>query len=149
MPMPGDFIAADFSARGPVGPSRADREQVIVVLKIAFMQGRLTKDEFGTRVGLAFTSQTHAELAEVTADLPAGLMGARLPRQPALTRPRPSLNASISACAFAMLAALLAMVVALVSRSVIALISASAIIAIVGALTFGVIMVAWWRGRAR
>ena len=81
MSMPRDHIAADPAGHGRPGASHADREQVIEVLKTAFVQGRLTKEEFGTRIGQAFTSQTYAELTKVTADLPAGPMGARPPRQ--------------------------------------------------------------------
>ena len=149
MPIPGDHIAAEAAGRGRPGASHADREQVIGVLKTAFVQGRLTKDEFGTRVGQALTSQTHAELTEVTADLPAGLMGVRPPRQLTRTRPRLSMNAAISAGAFAMLAALVGMMAAVVSRSGIAVLGAAVSIAIVGALAFGTMMVASWQGRAR
>ena len=149
MPMPGDHIAADAAGHGRLGASHADCEQVIEVLKTAFVQGRLTKDEFGARVGQAFTSQTYAELAEVIADLPAGLMGARPPRRLARTRPRLSMNAAISAGAFAMLAALVGLMAAVVSRNGIAVLSVAVIIAIVGALAFGAMMVAAWRGRAR
>ena len=149
MPMPGDHIAADAAGHGRPGGWHADCEQVIEVLKTAFVQGRLTKDEFGTRVGQAFTSQTPAELTEVTADLPAGLVGARPPRQLARTRPRLSMNAAISAGAFAMLAALVGMMAAVVSRSGIAVLGAAVSIAIVGALAFGAMMAASWHGRAR
>jgi hypothetical protein len=55
---------------------------VIGVLKAAFVQGRLAKDEFDLRVGQAFASRTYAELAAVTADLPAGLAGAQPPQPP-------------------------------------------------------------------
>jgi hypothetical protein len=41
------------------------------VLKYAFAQGRLTGDELDSRVGQAFASRTYAELAAVTADIPA------------------------------------------------------------------------------
>ena len=57
--------------RGHLRASHADREQAIEVLKAAFVQGRLTKDEFDARVGRGFASRTYAELATVTADLPA------------------------------------------------------------------------------
>ena len=147
--MPGDHIAADAAGHGRLGASHADCEQVIEVLKIAFVQGRLTKDEFGTRVGQAFTSQTYAELTKVIADLPAGLMGARPPRQLTRIRPRPSMNAAISAGAFAMLAALAGMMAAVLSGSVTAVVSAAASIAIIGALAFGAIMAVSWHGRAR
>jgi hypothetical protein len=45
---------------------------VIGVLKAAFAQGRLTKGELDARVGHAFTSQTCADLAALTADIAPG-----------------------------------------------------------------------------
>jgi Domain of unknown function (DUF1707) len=67
--------------------SQVDREQVISALKAAFVQGRLAKDEFDARVGQTLASRTHAELAVITADIPAGPTGVqptRMPDQPAL-----------------------------------------------------------------
>jgi hypothetical protein len=148
MPMPGDHIAADAEGDGCPGAWHADCEQVIEVLKAAFVQGRLTKDEFGTRLGQAFASQTYAELAEVTADLPAGPAGTRPPRQLARTRPRLSMNAALTAGAFAMIAALMGLMAAVVSRSAIGVISAAVGIAIIGTLAFGALMVASWQDRA-
>jgi hypothetical protein len=58
--------------RDHIRASHADREHVIDTLKAAFVQGRLTKDEFDQRVGQAFDSKTYAELAALSADLPAG-----------------------------------------------------------------------------
>jgi hypothetical protein len=55
---------------GRLRTSRADRERAIDVLKTAFSQGRLTKDEFDLRVGQVFASRTYADLATVMADLP-------------------------------------------------------------------------------
>ena len=49
--------------------SDADREQVIGMLKAAFVQGRLTRDEFDTRAGQALTARSHADLGPLTADL--------------------------------------------------------------------------------
>jgi hypothetical protein len=77
MTAPGDGTAA-----GPGGylrASHADRDRVIDGLKAAFVQGRLDQDEFGHRVGQALASRTYAELAALTADLPAGLTDARPP----------------------------------------------------------------------
>jgi hypothetical protein len=65
-------MAAGAPGRGPMRASHTDREQVIDVLKDAFAQGRLDKDELDARAGQAFASRTYAELAAVTADLPAG-----------------------------------------------------------------------------
>jgi len=80
---PGDQGAADAAARGYLRASHADREHVINVLKAAFVQGRLTKDELHARVDQTFASRTHAELAAVTADLPAGLARPEPVREPA------------------------------------------------------------------
>jgi hypothetical protein len=60
--------------------SRADREQAIDTLKVAFVQGRLTRDELDERLGRALAPLTHAELAALTGDLPDGLATARRPR---------------------------------------------------------------------
>jgi hypothetical protein len=49
--------------------SDADREQVIGVLKAAFVQGRLTKDELDARAGYALSARSHADLAALIADL--------------------------------------------------------------------------------
>ena len=57
--------------RGHLRASYADREQAIEMLKAAFAQERLAKDEFEVRVGQAFAARTYAQLAEVTADIPA------------------------------------------------------------------------------
>jgi hypothetical protein len=68
--------------------SDADREQVIDTLKVAFVQGRLTRDELDARAGQTFASRTYAELAAVTADIPAGPPAAREPAgQPAARQP--------------------------------------------------------------
>lgn len=72
----GDQTAA---ARGRLRASDADREQVIDSLKAAFVHGRLAKGEFDVRVGRAFASRTYADLAVLTADLPAQPVPARRP----------------------------------------------------------------------
>jgi DUF1707 SHOCT-like domain len=67
------------AGRGHLRASHADREQVIDVLKAAFVHGMLAKEELDARVGQAFASRTHGELATLIADLPAGLIVARPP----------------------------------------------------------------------
>jgi hypothetical protein len=69
---PGEGIDDDAAGRGRMRASHADRERVIDTLKSAFVRGRLDKDELDARVGQAFGSRTYAELAAVTADIPAG-----------------------------------------------------------------------------
>jgi Domain of unknown function (DUF1707) len=79
---PGDEIAAGAGECGRLRASHADREQVIDVLKAAFVQGRLTKDEFDVRVGEVLASRTYADLAATTTDIPAGVVA---PAQPLRT----------------------------------------------------------------
>jgi Domain of unknown function (DUF1707) len=78
---PGDEMAE--AGCGRLRASHADQEQVIEVLKAAFVHGRLSKDEFELRVGRAFTARIHAELAAVTADIPGGVIVAQPLRSPA------------------------------------------------------------------
>jgi Domain of unknown function (DUF1707) len=80
MAEPGGETAA---GRGRLRASHADREHVIDTLKTAFVQGRLTKGELDARVGHTFAARTYAELAAVTADLPAGLASPQPVRTPA------------------------------------------------------------------
>ena len=68
MAAPKDPAAA---SRGQLRAGHADREQVIETLKDAFVQGRLTRGELDTRAGRALTAQTRADLAALTADIPA------------------------------------------------------------------------------
>jgi len=86
---PGGHNSAADRYRLRLRASHADREQVIDVLKAAFVQGRLTKDELDTRIGQAFTSKTYADLAAVTADLP--------PRPAAALRPPQRVNVEAAA----------------------------------------------------
>jgi hypothetical protein len=65
---------------GRLRTSHLDREHVISTLKTAFVQGRLVKDEFDSRVGQALASRTHAELAAIIADIPVVPIGVRSPR---------------------------------------------------------------------
>ncbi len=80
MAEPGGEIAASAAGGSHLRASHAEREQVIGLLKAAFVQGRLAKDEFDLRVGQALTSRTRVELAALTADIPAGLAGAQPPQ---------------------------------------------------------------------
>ena len=82
MARPGDEIKAGMGGRGDLRASHADREQVIDRLKVAFVQGRLGKDEFDVRVGHVLASRTYADLAVLTADILTEPTGAQ-PLEPA------------------------------------------------------------------
>ena len=79
-------VAVASQGRGGFRTSHADREQVIGILKAAFVQGRLTEDELDARADRVYSSRTYAELAavtsEVTADIPVEPARARRPRDP-------------------------------------------------------------------
>jgi hypothetical protein len=79
---PGDEIKAGMGGHGELRASHADREQAINRLKVAFVQGRLGRDEFDLRVGQVLASRTYADLAALTADILAGPTGAQ-PLEPA------------------------------------------------------------------
>ena len=51
--------------------SHADRDQVVELLRVAAGDGRLSAEELDDRLERALTTRTYAELAALTADLPA------------------------------------------------------------------------------
>lgn len=67
---------------GHMRSSAAEREHAIEILKTAFADGRLTKQEYEDRIGLALSPLTYADLALLTSDLPAGLPGSLRPPPP-------------------------------------------------------------------
>jgi hypothetical protein len=79
MTQAGDETAVRAVAPGRLPVTQFDRVRVIGALKAAFGQGRLTEDEFDARAGQASASQTHADLAALIADLPAGSAAVRPP----------------------------------------------------------------------
>jgi hypothetical protein len=60
-----------------VRASDAEREQVVVQLREAAAEGRLTLDEFSQRVEAAYAAKTHDALEPLTADLPAVVPASR------------------------------------------------------------------------
>jgi hypothetical protein len=65
---------------------------VIEALKVAVVHERLVKDEFELRVGQAFEARTRADLAALTADLPAGLIAGQPLREAAQAQNRPAMS---------------------------------------------------------
>jgi Domain of unknown function (DUF1707) len=89
---PGDQTAPGAAAYGRFLASHTDREQAVDKLKAAFVEGRLTKDELDARAGQAFAARTYADLAALTADIPAGSAGARSRPEPAWVQGRPPVS---------------------------------------------------------
>ena len=78
---PGDKAVTGKSRdRGRLRASDSEREQVAGALQAAFVQGRLTQEELSARVEQTYAAKTHADLAEVIADLPTELTGTRSQR---------------------------------------------------------------------
>jgi Domain of unknown function (DUF1707) len=119
--------------------SRADRERVIDLLKAAFVEERLTRDEFDERVGRALASRTYLELAAVTADLP-GPIAAPPSRPPARVRHRIEMGTAINAGAGVVVAATVGMMAALLVGSQAAVITV-ALLAVFGMIAAIVAMV--------
>jgi hypothetical protein len=59
------------SAGEELRASHADRDQVVELLRVAAGDGRLSAEELDDRLECALTARTYAELARLTADLPA------------------------------------------------------------------------------
>ena len=102
--------------------SRADRERVIDLLKAAFVQGRLDRDEFDVRIGRAVASRTYGELAAVTADIPVELIGALPRRPPVRARRRIPFNTAVTGGACMAVLVNVGMMAALLSRSPVAVV---------------------------
>jgi hypothetical protein len=111
-------MAAD-SGRGRLRASDADREHVVGTLKAAYVRGLVTKDEFDARVSQTFAARTYAELALITAGLPAGLAAAPPPLRPGPAKASAPAHANLTRGERAIMAtgllAALALVVALLA----------------------------------
>ena len=88
---------------GNMRASTADRERAIDVLKAAFAEGRLTQDECEQRVGQALSARTYAELAPITADLPAGQLGTLVPRYQTPPPSRPMNRLAVASLVIALM----------------------------------------------
>ena len=110
------------AAAASLRASRAERERVIDLLKAAFAQGRLDRNEFDARIGQALASRTYGELAAVTADIPAEPTAALPRRPPARARRRIPFNAAVTGGACMAGLVNLGMIAALLIRSPVAVV---------------------------
>src|SRR5215469_15594331 len=135
-------MTAVAAGHGHLRASHGDRDHVIDTLKAAFVQGRLTKDEFDLRVSQTLTSRTYADLAMLTADLPARLIGAR--HEPAPVQ-APPVNKPLLCGAYAVLvAAVGSMVVAFPAGSLL-LLSIGVLAILIAAPVAGTLTLDYWR----
>jgi hypothetical protein len=73
-------VGAEVTAEGEqatmyheVRASDAERDRVVERLRRALSQGRLTLEEYDSRVAAAYQAKTRGELAVLTRDLPGSL----------------------------------------------------------------------------
>jgi hypothetical protein len=137
IPEPGAQAAA-----AALRASRADRERVIDLLKTAFVQGRLDRDEFDARVGQALASRTNWELAAITFDIPAGPTGALPRRLPVRARRRIPFNTAVTGGACVAGLVNVGMIAVLLSGSVVAAVLFVVFTFIATILTIGAMIVA-------
>jgi len=95
-----DRITAAGVSRSRLRASDSDRDRVIDILKAAFVQGRLTKDELDARVGQTLASRTWGDLTAITSDIPPWPLPrpARKPARPPSSPPTPAVVKAV-ACA--------------------------------------------------
>jgi hypothetical protein len=83
----------------------ADRERTMDVLKAAFGEGRITKEEFDLRASRTMNARTYAQLGSVVADLPSGPSFGVMPYQggyyPVVTTPTSGLAIGALICGIA------------------------------------------------
>jgi hypothetical protein len=105
-----DRIIAAAAGRNRLKASDSDRDRVIDMLKAAFAQGRLTKDEFDTRVGQTLLSRTWGDLSALTDDIPAWPIPrpVRKPARQSSSEPAPAVIKAVACAIIAMSAVALA-----------------------------------------
>lgn len=146
---PGEQTAG---GRGHLRASHADREQVIGILEAAFVQGMLAKDEFDLRVGQTLASQTYADLAVLTADIPVGVIAVQ-PRTPAPATARKSAGSTVRVIAWGAsvatpLAVLLGVVAFLTGNVTLFVLSIFSVPAVAG-VAYGAMVELWTQKRSR
>jgi DUF1707 SHOCT-like domain len=67
---PWDQVAACMVSRDRIRAADVDRDRVLDTLGTAFVDGRLTHDEFATHAARVLASRTYGELAAVTVSIP-------------------------------------------------------------------------------
>jgi Domain of unknown function (DUF1707) len=95
-----DRITAAGVGRSRLRASDSDRDRVLDILKAAFVQGRLTKDELDARVGQTLASRTWGDLTAITSDIPPWPLPrpVRKPARPSSSPPTPAVVKAV-ACA--------------------------------------------------
>jgi hypothetical protein len=142
---PGSLLASDD-----------DLDHVLDTLTTAFAQGRLTSQELDLRTGQALAARTLADLADLTADLPARMTRGRPRPKPARVRPRPPADQAVAWCAWGLITpALIAVVLAIGdptptdSKPIEAILSLVTMVYFIAWLVIGATMLLTWYQQRR
>lgn len=80
------------SHRGQLRAGDADRERVAAILNTAYVDGRLSKDEYDGRLESTLSARTYAELDQMLTDLPATPTTGVSPAWPTVVTPGTETN---------------------------------------------------------
>lgn len=81
------------SERGKLRAGDTDRDRVAGILSTAYIEGRLSKDEYDERLGSALSARTYADLDRVVSDLPVPLASGVAAAQTSVVPLDPGTNA--------------------------------------------------------
>jgi hypothetical protein len=84
--------AAGGDHLGRMRAADADRDRVAELLNTAYVEGRLTKDEYDARLGSALSARTYADLDQLVIDLPRAMSSALIPAETSPVIPVPATN---------------------------------------------------------
>jgi Domain of unknown function (DUF1707) len=140
---PGGEVAPGAGGRGYMRASHADRERAVDMLKAAFIQGRLDREEFDLRVSRALASRTYADLAALTADIPAGLTGVES-AEPARRSASKEAVTAVASVSVAWTSIWVPLAVVDTTRSLASLILMVVLISVVPALLAGYLLTRAW-----
>lgn len=96
---PQDPGAGWAAGGGHLRVSDEERERTVGLLKTAFVQGRLSREELADRAGQALEARTRAQLAAVTAGIPPAPAPAAQGLAPAAQGPAPAARSARPAAA--------------------------------------------------
>lgn len=86
--------------RGSMRAADADRDRVAAHLNAAYVDGRLSKDEYDARLESTLSARTYAELDQMVADLPVAYAGGvRAASPPVMTSVAPTNGLAIASLA--------------------------------------------------
>lgn len=82
----------------PVRASDGERDQAAEILRAAYAEGRLSRAELDERLTAAYAAKTHADLHDLTSDLPGTVSAPATGDRPAVDQESMPLNVCLLLC---------------------------------------------------